>query len=58
MDAADAWVIGTWIADVLESPADEAVAQRVRAQVHAWCEAHPVPSVHIDWRARREGAAR
>jgi glycine hydroxymethyltransferase len=53
MDAADAAMIGDLVADVLSAPNDEATLSRVAGQVAAWCEAHPVPEVHIDWSARR-----
>jgi glycine hydroxymethyltransferase len=53
MDAADAAMIGDLVADVLSAPNDEATLARVAGQVAAWCEAHPVPDVHIDWSARR-----
>ncbi|MGE5190809.1 MAG: serine hydroxymethyltransferase, partial [Gemmatimonadota bacterium] len=34
--------IGTWIADILSAPADEAVRKRVAADVRALCEAFPL----------------
>ncbi|MCK6514877.1 serine hydroxymethyltransferase [Myxococcota bacterium] len=53
MNAEDAAMIGDLVADVLSAPNDEATLSRVAGQVAAWCEAHPVPEVHIDWSARR-----
>jgi len=38
----EARAIGTWIADLLEHPADTALAARVRGQVRDLCAAHPI----------------
>ena len=53
MDVQDSERIADWMADVLESPQDEATIARVAGEVRAWCSAHPVPAEHIDWRERR-----
>jgi len=41
-DSDDAVIVADWIADVLESITSEDVASRVRAEVEAFCEEHPV----------------
>ena len=52
MDAEDArWIAGL-IADVIENFRDADRIEQIRAQVHGWCEAHPIPDTHIDWSAR------
>ncbi|MCB9741280.1 MAG: serine hydroxymethyltransferase [Alphaproteobacteria bacterium] len=52
MDAEDArWIAGL-IADVIENFRDADRIEQIGAQVHGWCEAHPIPDTHIDWSAR------
>jgi len=53
MTVEDSLRIADWIADVLGNTEDAGVAERVSAEVHAWCSDHPVPEVHIDWSQRR-----
>jgi glycine hydroxymethyltransferase len=38
----DAVRVADWIADVLQSINEPAVAQRIRTEVQSWCAAHPV----------------
>ena len=52
MDTEVATQVADWIADLLLNPRDEALVARIGAEVHAWCTAHPPPTVHIDWSAR------
>lgn len=39
--------IGAWILEILKSPADEALAKRVRGDVATLCESFPVPAARI-----------
>lgn len=53
MDVEDSRRIADWMVDVLQAPEDETTVARVAGEVAAWCAAHPVPAVHIDWRTKR-----
>jgi glycine hydroxymethyltransferase len=50
MDPADMRSIGSWMADVLEAPTDEAVRRRVRGKVRELTERRPL---YVDWRESR-----
>jgi glycine hydroxymethyltransferase len=50
MDEADMRSIGSWMADVLEAPTDEAVRRRVRGKVRELTERRPL---YVDWRESR-----
>ena len=40
--------VGDWIADVLEAPEDEALQDRIRAEVAELCGRHPLPYATLD----------
>jgi glycine hydroxymethyltransferase len=42
MGTAESRQVGAWIADILDSPEDEAIRARVAAGIHELCESHPV----------------
>jgi glycine hydroxymethyltransferase len=50
MDEADMRSIGSWMADVLEAPTDEAVRRRVREKVRDLTERRPL---YVNWRESR-----
>ena len=52
MDQAASVQVADWIADTLQSGGDSATLQAIKGQVHAWCDANPIPETHIDWSAR------
>jgi glycine/serine hydroxymethyltransferase len=47
MGAGEMATLGDWIADVVESPEDAKVIERVRNEVHALCQNFPAPGIQL-----------